>query len=154
MAILTRNGMTKLLRRIMETGGMSEAMESDIQRLRDDFDEREGMLRRYGETYDGEEDVDEYNWAPREDTDSEYKQNETGTEGSMEGSDEVFTPREEEKDWRQEYENMRQRYLDRFFGTEKVEDTNESIMDETEDDVKRDGTRQSFETLFKRVEGD
>lgn len=153
MAILTRNGMTKLLRRIMETGGMSEAMESDIQRLRDDFDEREGMLRRYGETYDGEDDVDEYDWTPREDTDSEYEQDETGTEG-MEGSDEVFTPREEEKDWRQEYENMRQRYLDRFFGTGNIENKNEDIMKDTEEDVKRDGTKQTFETLFKRVEGD
>ena len=55
MAILTKTGMDKILRRIMETGGLTEDMERDIDRLRSDFDEREGMLRRYGETYDGED---------------------------------------------------------------------------------------------------
>ena len=55
MAILTRSGMEKILRRIMESGGMTEDMEQDIERLKDDFDEREGILKRYGETYDGED---------------------------------------------------------------------------------------------------
>lgn len=51
--------MEKILRRIMESGGMTEDMERDVERLKDDFDEREGILKRYGETYDGE-DQDEY----------------------------------------------------------------------------------------------
>lgn len=41
MAILTKRGMDKILRRIMETGGLTEDMEKDIDRLRSDFDERE-----------------------------------------------------------------------------------------------------------------
>ncbi|WP_460601800.1 hypothetical protein, partial [Escherichia coli] len=66
-------------------------MEKDIQRLRDEFDEREGVLKRYGETYEGE-DQDEYDWEEsrrvRDDNDDDV---------------EVFTSREEEKlsnDWR------------------------------------------------------
>ena len=41
MAILTKRGMDKILRRIMETGGLTEDMEKDIDRLSSDFDERE-----------------------------------------------------------------------------------------------------------------
>ena len=66
MAILTKTGIDKILRRIMETGSLTEDMERDIDRIRSDFDEREGMLRRYGETYDGE-DKDEYEWRGRDD---------------------------------------------------------------------------------------
>ena len=47
--------MNKILRRIMETGGLTPDMEEDIQRLRDDFDERESILKKYGETYDGDQ---------------------------------------------------------------------------------------------------
>ena len=65
MAILTKTGMNKILRRIMETGGLTPDMEEDIQRLRDDFDERESILKKYGETYDGEE-ADEYEYTPKE----------------------------------------------------------------------------------------
>lgn len=45
MAILTRSGMEKILRRIMDSGGMTEDMERDVERLKDDFDEREGILK-------------------------------------------------------------------------------------------------------------
>ena len=44
-----------ILKRIMETGGVTDAMEKDIQDLRDEFNEREGILKRYGETYDRED---------------------------------------------------------------------------------------------------
>lgn len=135
MAILTKKGMDTLLRRIMETGGVSEAMESDIQRIRDDFDEREGMLRRFGEVYDGE-DRDEYDYSPR-------------------STDDIYTPREEAKDyedWRGRYEEMRQRYLDRFFGG-RDEDDYRDIMEEQEADVKRDGRPQTFDELLEKTEG-
>lgn len=132
MAILTKTGMNKILRRIMETGGLTPDMEEDIQRLRDDFDEREGILKKYGETYDGE-DMDEY----------EYTY-------------EIYTPKEEEKDakdWRTKYEEMKARYLDRFFGGVDNDKNFEETMDETREDVERDGEPQTFDELLERVEG-
>lgn len=133
MAILTKTGMDKILRRIMETGGLTEDMERDIDRLRSDFDEREGMLRRYGETYDGE-DLDEYEWRGRDDE-------------SREDSD------RDDEDWRGRYEEMRQRYLDRFFGGRDEGEEYREIMRETEEDVRRDGEPQTFDELLERTEG-
>lgn len=136
MAILTRSGMTKILRRIMESGGMTDDMEEDVRRLQDDFDEREGILRKYGETYDGE-DRDEYEFSERDGTS-------------------IYTPREEDKladDWRFKYEEMKKRYLDRFFGTDEIEDEYFETMRKTREDVKRDGEPQSFDELLERVEG-
>ena len=128
MAILTKRGMDKILRRIMETGGLTEDMEKDIDRLRSDFDEREGMLRRYGETYDGE-DRDEYEWKGRDEEAKDYE------------------------DWRGRYEEMRQRYLDRFFGGRDEGEEYPEIMRETEEDVRRDGEPQTFDELLERTEG-
>jgi hypothetical protein len=136
MAILTKTGMNKILRRIMETGSLTPDMEEDIQRLRDDFDEREGILKKYGETYDGE-DMDEYEYTGRD-------------------TDEIYTPKEEEKDakdWRTKYEKMKARYLDRFFGGVDNDKKFEETMDETREDVERDGEPQTFDELLERVEG-
>lgn len=133
MAILTRSGMEKILRRIMESGGITEDMEQDIERLIDDFDEREGILKRYGETYDGE-DRDEYDYSERDDIN-------------------IYTPKEEEKDWKQEYDNLKERYMNRFFGTSDIKEEFDDTMEDTKEDVKRDGTVQSFDELLERVEG-
>lgn len=137
MAILTKTGMDKILRRIMETGGLTEDMEKDIDRLRSDFDEREGILRGYGETYDGE-DRDEYEWRGRD-------------EERREDSDR--DDREDYEDWRGRYEEMRQRYLDRFFGGRDEGEKYREIMRETEEDVRRDGEPQTFDELLERTEG-
>ncbi len=133
MAILTRSGMEKILRRIMESGGMTEDMERDVERLKDDFDEREGILKRYGETYDGE-DRDEYDYSERDDIN-------------------IYTTNVEEKDWKQEYDNLKERYMNRFFGTSDVKEDFDDTMEETKEDVKRDGTVQSFDELLERTEG-
>lgn len=136
MAILTKTGMNKILRRIMETGGLTPAMEEDIQRLRDDFDERESILKKYGETYDGEG-IDEYEYTGRD-------------------TDEIYTPKEEEKDakeWRTKYEEMKARYLDRFFGGVNNDKKFEETMNETRENVERDGEPQTFDELLERVEG-
>lgn len=130
MAILTKTGMNKILRRIMETGGLTPDMEEDIQRLRDDFDERESILKKYGETYDGE-DADEYEYTGRD-------------------TEDIYTPKEE---WRTKYEEMKARYLDRFFGVVDIDKNFEEILNETREDVERDGEPQTFDELLERVEG-
>lgn len=61
--MLTKRGYDEILSRIMETGGMTEDMEKDVSRLRAELDEREGILNRYGEKYDGED--TEYEWKER-----------------------------------------------------------------------------------------
>lgn len=133
MAILTSAGMKKILRRIMETGGLTPEMEEDIERLKNDFYEREGILKKYGEVYDGE-DKDEYEYTGRD-------------------TDTVYTPSEEENEWRTKYEGMKQRYLDRFFGGAQDSGEFEQIMNETENDVERDGEPQTFDELLERTEG-
>lgn len=130
MALLTKRGIDKILDRIWETGGMTADMEDDIRRLRDEYDERKGILDKYGEEYDGEE--DEYEFKERERT--EYDDTET-------------------KMWRDRYEEMKRRYKERFFGTDKMESDYEDIIDDTEEDVKRDGRPQTFDELLERVEG-
>lgn len=125
MALLTRFGMHGLLRKIMETGGLTEDMESLVTKLKDDFDEREGILKKYGEVYDGE-DKEEYDYAEK-------------------------APDEDKENWKGKYEDMRSKYLDRFFGGEK-EEVNETL-EETKEDVKRDGEPQTFDELLEKREG-
>lgn len=86
--MLTKRGYYNILDNIFKTGGLSEDMEQDLDRLKSDYDEREGMLRRYGEVYDGE-DKDEY----------EYRE--------FESSDKT--------DWKSKYDDLQERYRKRFF---------------------------------------
>lgn len=131
MTLLTRKGANAILRKIYETGGLKPDMEEDIKRLQDDFDEREGILRRYGDVYDGE-DQEEY----------EYK-----------GRDVSELDVDEAAQWRSKYEDMRGRYLDRFFGGGDVKDEVEDILEDQEEDVKKDGRPQTFEELLLASEG-
>lgn len=126
----TRTGFEKILRRIMDSSELTEDMEKDIQDLRDDFDKREGELRRYGEVYDGE-DKDDFDYS---------------------GVDlEAIEPTEGERAWRDKYNELKTKYIDRFFGgtEEQVED----IMNGMEKETERDGKPQTFEELLERVEG-
>lgn len=50
----TKEEIGEIMSRIFETGGLTEDMEKDLKSLKDELDEREGMLARYGEKYDGE----------------------------------------------------------------------------------------------------
>lgn len=117
--MLSITGINKILRRIMETGGLTPAMEEDIKKLQDEFNEREGILKQYGETFDGE-DVEEYEFKGKE----------------VEASDE----------YKSKYEELHQRYLDRFFGgvkegiDEDLEQENEMLegqeeIDESEETI-------------------
>ena len=109
-----------LLKQIADSGGDTANMLDLMQKLRDDFDEREGMLKKYGEKYDGEN-------SPKEDVETE-----------------------KEKDgvnWKEKYADLERKYKERFFTTPK------EVKEETEEDVERDGKKQSFEELFTEREG-
>lgn len=111
MALLTKKGSDALLKRIFETGGLTPDMEKDIQRLKDDFDERDGILKKYGEEYDGE--LDEY----------EFKEK-AGVDSSS--VDEYKT----------KYEDMKKRYVDRFFNGNAGEA--EKAIEQQKKDVRQD----------------
>lgn len=137
MSILTSAGMNKILRRIMESGELSEELANDVQRIKDDFDERNSYLSRIGEVYTGD-DVDEYEFSPSEATNS-YSVNE------VEGN---------ESNWENKYNELKRQYLDRFFGGVEPEGTDiQTIMDDTVTDVQRDGEPQTFDELLDRTEG-
>ena len=125
MALLTKRASENLLRRLWETGGLTPDMEEDLQRLRDDFDEREGILRKYGEVYDGE-DRDEYDWTETR-TASEAQYN----------------------NWEDKYKEMKQRYIDRFFGGNRIDDKDTTVLDDTSNEEPMDVT---VEDLLYRKE--
>lgn len=137
MSILTSAGMDKILRRIMESGDINEEITNDIQRLRDDFNERTSYLERLGTVYTGD-DVDEYKFTINENSD-------------------VYTPAERtdnDNSWEMRYNDLKKQYLDRFFGGVEREGVDiQEIMDDTIADVQRDGEPQSFDELLERTEG-
>lgn len=130
MALLTKSGMSKILRKIMEMDDLPEEIEDGIARIQSDFDERTTFLSSYGDISDGE-DIDEYEFTVREDK---------KVEGDEEG-------------WEEKYRAMKQKYIDRFFGTTEVKEEVEEVEEETEEDVKRDGKKQTFDELLEKVEG-
>ena len=130
MALLTKTGINKILRRIMESGEMTEEMENDISRIQSDFDERTGYLSGFGEVQEGE-DIDEYNYTVTE----------------------TAPPENDSEVWKTKYNDMRKKYMDRFFGNTQIEDETNKIVLEQEEDIKRDGEPQTFDELLERVEG-
>lgn len=126
----TRLAYEELLTRLMNSGELTPDMEEDFRRLKDELDEREGMLARYGETYDGEN--KEYEWVARE----------AETDGTKDGSDAVVqddkendvidTPEENVIDWEAKYRDLKQRYVDRFMGRIKEEN-----LDDMRNDLER-----------------
>lgn len=126
----TRAAYEELLTRLMNSGELTPDMEEDFRRLKDELDEREGMLARYGETYDGEN--KEYEWVARE----------VETDGTKDGSDDVVqddmendvidTPEENVIDWEAKYRELKERYIDRFMGRIKEEN-----LDDMRNDLER-----------------
>lgn len=104
MALLTKKGMHELISRIWETGGLTPDMEEDIKRLKDDFDERDAILRKYGEAYDGEA--------------IEYE----------------FKEKEGESGWEEKYNEIKKRYVERFLGSGGTDEKEDTIIFEKADD--------------------
>ena len=141
--LLTRTGFSNILKNIMETGGLISSMADTMKRLLDDFDEREGELRRYGEVYDGE-DREDYDYTPSKRDDEARERYDDYLEDASE---------QDKTDWEKMYNDLKKDYLDRFFGTKELREKVEKIKEDTEEDVKRDGEYQTFDDLLKNVEG-
>lgn len=144
----TRVAYEELLTRLMNSGELTPDMEEDFSRLKDELDEREETLTRYGETYDGEN--KEYEWVARE----------VETDGTKDGSDAVVqddkendvidTPEENVIDWEAKYKDLKERYIDRFMGRIKEEN-----LDDMRNDLERgrddgEGVNEvTYNDLFK-----
>lgn len=137
--MLTRDEHENLLREIAETGGDTPAMLELLQKLRDDLDEREGELRRYRESADKDR--------PAGETEEDARIRRESQEDNREDDGLRRDPLPRDVVSREEYEDLRRKYIDRFFSTP------EEAKKDQEEDVKRDGENQSFDTLFKRKEG-
>lgn len=114
--MLTRNAYMSMLDNMWEKAGMDEEMESVIERLKNDFDDKEKIIGKYG-TIINDDGVEDY----------EFVENDV-------------------EDYKSKYEELKEKYKKRFFG--KVDE----IKEEQEEDIKRDGTKQTFEELFKERE--
>lgn len=96
---MTRDEYIDVLKKISETGGDTEDMLENLRKLKDDYDEREGMLRELGER----------------------KDKTVYTDDDVYDSDGVR--------WREKYDDIRRKYRDRFFTTEEraISDQREDI---------------------------
>lgn len=137
--MLDKNAHENLLKEIAETGGDTDNMLELLQKLRDDFDEREGMLREAGENADETTPV-------TAETENEIR------EESMEDNREDGGLRRNPvpagfDNWRDAYSDLKRKYIERFFTTP------DEVKKENENDVKRDSKPQTFDELFKSKEG-
>lgn len=132
-----------LLKEIANSGGDTPKMLELLQKLRDDYDEREGELRRYKETKDKE--------TPEGEKEEREKIREESREDDKEDRGERLRAYEGKRDMvsREDYEELRRKYIERFFSTP------EQAKKSQEEDVRKDSKSDSmsFDELFKKREG-
>lgn len=121
----TKEEHENLLREIAETGGDTPTMLELLQKLRDDFDDREGMLRKYGEEKDRKDPVGEQ----QEDEKIRNESKEDNAEDNGMRRDPMETVP------KADYEELRRQYIERFFGGEPTKE--ERPREKTIDDLFR-----------------
>lgn len=112
--------MEEVLRRIRDTGGETENMDELLRKVKADYDEREGELRRYRETYDGE---NRDRWVDRSDYDMVVRERDEARAGER---------------------SMREKYTDRFF-----RETEPAIKEQVSDTIE-DGEKLTYDNLFRK----
>lgn len=147
---MTKEEHENLLKEIANSGGDTANMLKLLQRLRDDFDEREGMLKRYGEERDKERPEGEEKEYDRLKEESKEDDKEDGGERRGAYGDRP-RGRNELRDYvsRDEYDRLKRDYIERFFSSprEAEEDQDEDIRKDSRSD------KMSFDELFKDREG-
>lgn len=136
---MTKDEHENLLKEIASTGGDTDNMLKLLQRLRDDFDEREGMLRRDGESTDKERPSKE---KERERIREESREDNREDKGLRRAPLEDMVPR-------RDYDELKRKYIERFFSG-----ADEAMEDQKEDVRKDDKVKNiTFDDLFKEREG-
>lgn len=162
---MTKEEHENLLKEIAMTGGDTDNMLKLMQKLRDDFDEREGMLRKYGEEKDknrpdtkGEEEKireesredNKEDGGLRRDPIEQDGGNGKGGEG-QDGIKSSISDAMNAQDTvsRKEFDELRRKYIERFFGSgaQAIKDNDEDVR---KDDEVKD---MDFDDLFKAREG-
>lgn len=110
--MLDRESYENLLREIAETGGPTDTMMELLQKLRDDFDEREGQLRAQGETKDKEPPAT----PAAEEKIRQESQEDNQEDGGLRRDPIKGYVRQEE------YDDLKRRYIQRFFEGREPED--------------------------------
>lgn len=110
----TKKEFDDLLREIAKSGGDTPKMLELMQKLRDDFDEREGMLRRYGESRD--------RTRPEGERREEEKIREESREDDRRDGGERRRAYDALADTvsRADYEELRRKYIERFFSAPEL----------------------------------
>lgn len=116
----------KIIERIADSGGLDDDMLGDLKKLKDELDEREGMLKKYGESYDEENWRDRAEAAERERDEIRRKYRDRFLYGEDKKAEEV----EDDK-----------------------QTSREEIKREQKEGIRRDGKKQTFEELFEEREG-
>lgn len=137
-----------LLKEIANSGGDTPKMLELLQKLRDDYDEREGELKRYGEERDRREPegADAERKIIREESREDDREDGGERRRAYDGD---FVSREDFEKLRGDMERMRRAYVDRYFSTPK------DAIREQKEDVRKDdrSDTMTFDDLFKDREG-
>lgn len=134
----TREEYENLLKEIANSGGDTPAMMELLQKLRDDYDEREGLLKRYGEERDKR--APEGSEEERDKIRKESEEDNIEDKGERRIAYDDYVPRED-------YEELRKKYIERFFTSP------DKAKRMQKENVMADGKKRFFEELFKEREG-
>lgn len=123
----TLASVNKILKKILENSDLGEEISNDIEAIKTAIQDRDTILKNYGDLPD-DEDLEDFEFVEREketDSNDEYKT---------------------------KYDALRKQYVERFFGG-KPEKAEEIIEDQIED-LEKDEKPLSFDDLLEKTEGE
>lgn len=123
----TLSSVNKILKKILENSDLGEEISNDIETIRTAIQDRDTILRNYGDVPDTE-DQEEFEFVERE---KETNSND---------------------DYKSKYDALRKQYVERFFGG-KPEKAEEIIEDQMED-LEKDEKPLTFDELLEKTEGE
>lgn len=137
---MARKEYMDLLSEIGATGGATDDMMKLLQRLRDDFDEREGMLRRDGEEADRTPPAT----LQQEEHIAADSRRDNAEDGGLRRD-----PLTADTVSRSEYDSLKRKYVERFFTSpsEAMHTQQEAMAEDDEPHIK------TIDELFKKREG-
>lgn len=126
--LYTRKFIDSILKAMWEENGLPEHMEEKMEQIRKAFDERDAVLKQYGEPWDEDEDSFDFKPLPTSD------------------------------EWENKYKDLESRYISRFFtggeGDNGGSDTNgttnlNEIIANQNEDISNDDSEKTIDELFK-----
>lgn len=123
----TLASVNKILKKILENSDLGEEISNDIEAIKTAIQDRDTILKNYGDLPD-DEDLEEFEFVAREketDSNDEYKT---------------------------KYDALRKQYVERFFGGKPKEA--EEIIEDQMGDLEKDEKPLSFDDLLEKTEGE